>query len=180
MCNLNNYHKILSFYKHKKKFSNKSLNIFIMPYSLKQLEGRRDSCIKKIQEFKESAKERGALELGELTFNSVVFFSSLIDMKKQDIDSFLSFFPQLPRILEIARQAAIEEKRRRKFEVAIDKYRKERRMKHKRFIEGEEKKETYAVSSYPCFGVKFTSRNGSNNLSFLPLTFIYIFLNLSS
>ena len=112
-----------------------------MPYSLRQLEGRRDSCIKKIQEFKESAKERGALELGELTFNSAVFFSSLIDMKKQDIDSFLSFFPQLPRILEIARQAAIEEKRRRKFEVAIDKYRKERRMKYKRFIEGEEKKE---------------------------------------
>ena len=136
MCNL----KILSFHKHKKKFSNKSLNIFIMPYSLKQLEGRRDSCIKKIQEFKESAKERGALELGELTFNSAVFFSSLIDMKKQDIDSFLSFFPQLPRILEIARQVAIEEKRR-KFEVAIDKYRKERRLKYKRFIEGEEKKE---------------------------------------
>ena len=62
-------------------------------------------------------------------------------MSKQDIDSFLSFFPQLPRILEIARQAAIEEKRRRKFEVAIAKFRMERRMKYKRIIEGEEKKD---------------------------------------
>ena len=62
-------------------------------------------------------------------------------MSKQDIDSFLSFFPQLPRILELARQAAIEEKRRRKFEVEIAKYRRERRMKYKRIIEGEEKKD---------------------------------------
>ena len=62
-------------------------------------------------------------------------------MSKQDIDSLLSFFSQLPRILEIARQAAIEEKRRRKFEVAIAKFRMERRMKYKRIIEGEEKKD---------------------------------------
>ena len=89
----------------------------------------------------ESAKEKGGLDLGELSFNSGAFFSSLVKMSKQDIDSFLSFFPQLPRILKIARQAAIEEKRRRKFEVVIAKFRMERRMKYKRIIEGEEKKD---------------------------------------
>ena len=62
-------------------------------------------------------------------------------MTKEEIDSFLSFFPQLPRILDLARQAAIEEKRRTKFEVEIAKFRRERRMKYKRFIEGEEKKD---------------------------------------
>ena len=62
-------------------------------------------------------------------------------MTKEEIDSFLSFFPQLPRILDLARQAAIEEKRRRKFEVEIAKFRRERRMKYKRFIEGKEKKD---------------------------------------
>ena len=62
-------------------------------------------------------------------------------MSKEDIDSFLSFFPQLPRILDIARQAAIEEKRRRRFEVEIAKFRKEKQMKYKRFLEGKEKKD---------------------------------------
>ena len=81
-----------------------------MPYTLRQLEGRRDACIKKIQEFKDSANERGGSDMGSLTFNSSAFFSCLVDMAKEDIDSFLSFFPQLPRILDIARQAAIEEK----------------------------------------------------------------------
>ena len=95
----NNYHKILSFRKYKKKSFNRSHNNFIMSYSLKQLEGRRDACIKKLQEFKESAKEKGGLDLGVLSFNSGAFFSSLVKMSKQDIDSFLSFFPQLPRIL---------------------------------------------------------------------------------
>ena len=111
-----------------------------MPYTLKQLEGRRDACINKIQEFKDSAKERGGSDLGDLYFNSGVFFSGLIKMTKEEIDSFLSFFPQLPRILNLARQAAIEEERRRKFEVEIAKFRRERRMKYKRFIEGKEKK----------------------------------------
>ena len=112
-----------------------------MPYTLKQLEGRRDACIKKIQEFKDSAKERGGSDLGNLSFNSSVFFSGLVGMSKEEIDSFLSFFPQLPRILDIARQVAIEEKRRRKFEVKIAKFRKEKKMKYKRFLEGEEKKD---------------------------------------
>ena len=112
-----------------------------MPYTLRQLEGRRDACIKKIQEFKDSANERGGSDMGSLTFNSSAFFSCLVDMAKEDIDLFLSFFPQLPRILDIARQAAIEEKRRRKFEVEIAKFRKEKEMKLKRFLEAEEKKD---------------------------------------
>ena len=140
MCNHNNYHKMLCFHNYKKKIFIRSHTNLIMPYTLKQLEGRRNSCIKKIQEFKDSAKERGGLDLGELSFNSGVFFSGLINMTKEEIDSFLSFFPQLPRILEIARQAAIEEKRRR-FEAEIAKFRRERQMKYKRFLEGEKKKD---------------------------------------
>ena len=141
MCKPNNYHKILSFREYKKKSFNSSHNNFIMPYSLKQLEERRDACIKNLQEYKESAKEKGGLDLGVLTFNSGAFFSSLVKMSEEEIDSFLSFFPQLPRILEFARQAAKEEKRRRKYEVDIAKYRREKRMKYKRFIEGEENKD---------------------------------------
>ena len=112
-----------------------------MPYTLRQLEGRWDACIKKIQEFKDSANERGGSDLGSLMFNSSAFFSGLVDMSKEDVDSFLSFFPQLPRILDIARQAAIEEKRKRKFEMQIAKFRKEKDMKMKRFLEAEEKKD---------------------------------------
>ena len=166
MCKHNNYHKILSFHKYKKKSFNRSHNNLIMPYTLKQLEGRRDACIKKIQEFKDSAKERGGSDLGDLYFNSGVFFSGLIKMTKEEIDSFLSFFPQLPRILDLARQAAIEEKRRRKFEVEIAKFRRERRMKYKRFIEGKEKKASYAVDRSSCFGGKFVASNGSIKLTF--------------
>ena len=141
MCNHNNSHKILCFHNYKKKIFSRSHTNLIMPYTLKQLEGRRDSCIKKIQEIKDLAKEREGLDLGDLSFNSGIFFSGLIKMPKEDIDSFLSFFPQLPRILDLARQAAIEEKRRRKFEVAIAKFRREKRMKYQRFIEGEDKKD---------------------------------------
>ena len=77
MCKHNNYHKILSFREYKKKSVNSSHNNFIMPYSLKQLEERRDACIKNLQEYKEykeSAKEKGGLDLGVLTFNSGAFF----------------------------------------------------------------------------------------------------------
>ena len=112
-----------------------------MPYSLKQLEERRDACIKNLQEYKESAKEKGCLDLGTMTFNAGAFFSSLVKMSEEEIDAFLAFFPQLPKILELARQAAKEEKRRRKYEVDIGKYRKEKRMKYKRFLEGEENKD---------------------------------------
>ena len=45
-----------------------------MPYSLKQLEERRDSCIKKIQELKASAEDKGAKEFGNLNFSAVGFF----------------------------------------------------------------------------------------------------------
>ena len=110
-----------------------------MPYTLRQLEERRDACIKKIQEFKDSANDKGGSELGNLSFNSSGFFTGLVD--KQDIDHFLSLFPQWPRVLEYARPAAIEEKRRRNFEVEIEKFRKEKEMKMKRFFEAEKKKD---------------------------------------
>ena len=79
-----------------------------MPYTLKQMEERRDACIKKIQEFKDSANDKGGAELGSLTFNSSGFFTGLVGMSKKEIDAFLSLFPQLPRVLEYARQAVNE------------------------------------------------------------------------
>ena len=79
-----------------------------MPYSLKQLEERRDSCIKKIQELKASAEDKGAEEIGNLNFNAVGFFHGLFNMRSEEMDSFLSFFPE---ILECARKAVNEEKK---------------------------------------------------------------------
>ena len=92
-----------------------------MPLTLRQLEGRRDACIEKIQELKVLADGIGGAELGSLTFNSSGFFIGLVGMSKEEIDAFLSLFPQLPRVLEYARQAANEETKRRKFEVQIEK-----------------------------------------------------------
>ena len=61
-------------------------------------------------------------------------------MSKEDINAFLSLFPQLPRVLEIARQAANEEKRRRKYEVHIEKCTKEQEIKTKQFNMDQKKK----------------------------------------
>ena len=112
-----------------------------MPYTLKQLEFRRDSCIKKIQELKASAEDKGAEEFGNLNFNAIGFFNGLVEMRSEDIDLFLTFFPQFPRILECVRKAAKEEKRRRKFEVQIEQIRIEQAKKFQRFMEDEQKKE---------------------------------------
>ena len=72
------------------------------------------------------------------SFTQVFFFFGLVDMRKEDIDAFLSLFPQLPRVLEIARQAANEETIGRKFEVDIEKVRKEKEIKMKRFYEAQQ------------------------------------------
>ena len=80
-----------------------------MPPSLKTLENRRYGCIKKIEELKATAFGIGGVNLGNLQFNSSGFFTGLVNMSKEDINAFLSLFPQLPRVLEIARQAANEE-----------------------------------------------------------------------
>ena len=112
-----------------------------MPYTLKQLEERRDSCIKKIQELKASAEDKGAEEIGNLNFNAIGFFHGLFEMRLEDIDLFLSFFPRFPEILECSRKAANEEKRRRSFEVQIENMKKEKRKKLKCVFEEEEKKE---------------------------------------
>ena len=112
-----------------------------MPYTLKQLEARGDACIKKIQELKDSADDIGGTKMEKLEFNSSAFFTGLVAMRKEDIDLFLSLFPQLPRVLDIARQAAGEEMKRRKFEKEIEKFRKEKENKLKRFYEAEKKKD---------------------------------------
>ena len=111
-----------------------------MPLTLRQLEGRRDACIEKIQELKVLADGIGGAELGSLTFNSSGFFTGLAGMSKEEIDAFLSLFPQLPRVLEYARQAANEETKRRKFEVQIEKAIKEKAIKIKQFHVAQRKK----------------------------------------
>ena len=111
-----------------------------MPLTLRQLEGRRDACIEKIQELKVLADGIGGAELGSLTFNSSGFFTSLVGMSKEEIDAFLSLFPQLPRVLEYARQAANEETKKRKFEVQIEKAIKEKAIKIKQFHVAQRKK----------------------------------------
>ena len=142
-----------------------------MPYTLKQLEASRDACIKKIQELKDSADDIGGTKLGKLEFNSSAFFTGLVAMRKEDIDLFLSLFPQLPRVLDIARQAAGEEMKRRKFEEEIEKFRKEKENKLKRFYEAEKKKRSKekqtssVVGSCSCFRGRYITRNGSNNLT---------------
>ena len=111
-----------------------------MPPSLKTLENRRDGCIKKIEELKATAFGIGGVNLGNLQFNSSGFFTGLVYMSKQDINAFLSLFPQLPRVLEIVRQAANEEKRRRKYEVHIEKCTKEKEITMKLFNMDQKKK----------------------------------------
>ena len=156
-----------------------------MPLTLRQLEERTDGCIKKIQEFKDSADGIGGTKLGKLQFNSSGFFTGVVDMRKEDIDAFLSLFPQLPRVLEIARQAANEEIIRRKFEVDIEKVRKEKEVKMKRFYEAQQKKRSKekqtssAVGSCSCFRGRFVTRNGSNKLT-LELFFVLPLTNIIS
>ena len=89
-----------------------------MPLTLRQLQGRRDACIEKIQELKVLADGIGGAELGSLTFNSSGFFTGLVGMSKEEIDAFSSLFPQLPRVLEYARQAANEETKKKKISSA--------------------------------------------------------------
>ena len=112
-----------------------------MPYTLKQLEERRDSCVTKIQELKESAKDKGAEQLRSFTFHAIKYFNELVKSPEEEIDSFLSLFPELPKIFECARQASKQEKRRRRFEEQIAKLRMEKGMQVKRFLEDEQKKE---------------------------------------
>ena len=71
-----------------------------MPYTLKQLEDRMDSCIKKIQELKETAKDKGAVELRSFSFNAIGFFNGLVKMNEEEMDAFLSMFPCLPKVFE--------------------------------------------------------------------------------
>ena len=112
-----------------------------MHFSLRQLELRRDSCIKKMQELKASAEDKGADKIGILNFNAIGFFHGLVEMRSEDIDSFLTLFPRFPEILECARKAANEEKRRRKFEIQIEEIKIEKTKQMYRLIENEQKKE---------------------------------------
>lgn len=85
-----------------------------MPYSLRQLKSQRDNYIKNIQELRSSVEDKGAESIGELRFHPIQFFNQLTEESSQRIDIFLSFFPTLPEILERARKAAKEEKKKKR------------------------------------------------------------------
>ena len=86
----------------------------IMPYSLRQLKSQRDKYIKNIQELRASVEDKGAAEIGELRFHAIQFFNELTEEPLERINIFLSFFPILPEILECAKKAAKEEKKRKR------------------------------------------------------------------
>ena len=110
-----------------------------MPISLRMLENRKKRCTDKIKDLKEQAFAAGAEELGELRINAAAYLSGLADAKEEEIDQFLSLFDQLPTVLELARQVSEEEKRRRKYEVRIDKLNKQQEIKIKQLIKKQQK-----------------------------------------
>ena len=110
-----------------------------MPISLRMLENRMKRCTDKIKDLKEQAFAAGAEELGELRINAAAYLNGLADAKEEEIDQFLSLFDQLPTVLELARQVSEEEKRRRKYEVRIDKLNKQQEIKIKQLIKKQQK-----------------------------------------
>ena len=96
-------------------------------------------CTDKIKDLKEQAFAAGAEELGELRINAAAYLNGLADAKEEEIDQFLSLFDQLPTVLELARQVSEEEKRRRKYEVRIDKLNKQQEIKIKQLIKKQQK-----------------------------------------
>ena len=110
-----------------------------MPISLRMLENRMKRCTDKIKDLKEQAFAAGAEELGELRIDAAAYLNGLADAKEEEIDQFLSLFDQLPTVLELARQVSEEEKRRRKYEVRIDKLNKQQEIKIKQLIKKQQK-----------------------------------------
>ena len=114
-------HNFVTSYREAKKFV-KVLKKGIMPISLRMLENRLKRCVEKINDLKEQAFGAGAEELGDWHFNAALYLKSLADTREEELDQFLSLFGRLPRVLDLARQVTEEEKRRRSYEVRIEKY----------------------------------------------------------
>lgn len=112
-----------------------------MPASLTQLQDRRDQCLEKIEQHRTLALESGGNEFGTISFNTTQFFQGLTEMRDQDIEKFLNIFPQLHQVMELCRQAAVEEKRRRKFQNDIDKKEKQQTVKMALVYKRHKKKE---------------------------------------
>lgn len=66
-----------------------------MPYTLNQLQERRDSCIKKIQELKATAEDKGCKEKGDMNFSSSVFWNELFTKPLKDLDFFFIIFSSI-------------------------------------------------------------------------------------
>lgn len=111
-----------------------------MPLSLKQLEDRRDNCVDKIIELKQTVEGIGRNEIGNVQFNTKDFFTGLTTMDQHSLEAFTKLFPQLPRILEFCRQAAEKERKRRKVQEQIDKFVQEKATKISQFYQNQERK----------------------------------------
>jgi len=62
-----------------------------MPLSLKQLEDRRDNCVDKIIELKQTVEGIGRNEIGNIQFNTKDFFTGLTTMDQHSLEAFLAF-----------------------------------------------------------------------------------------
>ena len=108
-----------------------------MPHTLSQLKDARDNCFKRIEELKETAKDKGASTIGSLSINPLGILDGLYDMSLVEIESFLSFFPRYPEILKCLEKVVKEEKKRRYYQERINTIRIEKEKKIKRKIQEE-------------------------------------------
>ena len=112
-----------------------------MPLSLRILESREKKCVEKIQNLKEQAFTAGAEELGLLQFDLSVYLKHLTDQKDEELDKCLILADNLPRVLELVRQATEEEIRRRKYQAKITKIYKERNTRIKQMMREQKKRQ---------------------------------------
>jgi len=112
-----------------------------MPLTLTQLQNHRDECLERIEQHRTLVLESGGNVFGTFSFDTAQFFQDLAEITDQQIEDFLNIIPQLPQIFELCRQAAVEEKRRRKFQNDIDKKEKQLSVKTKLKYKSHKKKE---------------------------------------
>ena len=94
-----------------------------MPYSVKQLEDNIQSCIEKIEECKEEVKE--IVESHPSLQNVMIYpenhFSKLTTRSKQELDTEVSLWPMVLKMMEALAKSEKEELKRREYQDLLDK-----------------------------------------------------------
>ena len=111
-----------------------------MPPSLRLLESREKKCVERLHDLKEEALTAGVEEHGSLQVNLSDYLNNISHQKDEDLDKCLKMADNLPRILELIRQATVEEKRRRKYQTKITKIYKARNTKINQMLREQEKR----------------------------------------